>query len=199
MSHQLTFANSEFSNKRRKMCKEIFLSRMDALLPWSQLLEVFESCYPKVGNGRCPYPLETMLRIHCMQQWYAHSDEVMEDTLYEIAFMRLFPHLALYGSIPDRATIMNFRHLVEKHKRARKIIIVVNRWLSDSCILMKQGTLVDATIIEAPNSTKNEDKQRDPELHQTKRGNQWFHGLKGHINVCVDYRRGQNNEQIHYS
>lgn len=95
MSHQLTFADSEFSNKRRKTPKEIFLSRIDALLPWSQLLEVVEPFYPKAGNGRHPYPLETMLRIYCMQKWYALSDEAMEDALYEIASMRLFSHLSL--------------------------------------------------------------------------------------------------------
>ena len=146
MSHQLTFADSEFSNKRRKTRKEIFLSRMDALLPWPQLLEVVEPYYPKAGNGRRPYPLETMLLIHCMQQWYALSDEAMEDALYEIASMRLFAHLSLDGAIPDRTTIMNFRHLLEKHKPARKILKAVNRWLSDSGILMKQGTPVDATV-----------------------------------------------------
>ena len=183
MSHQLTFADSEFSNKRRKTRKEIFLSRIDALLPWPRLLEVVEPYYPKAGNGRRPYPLETMLRIHCMQQWYALSDEAMEDALYEIASIRLFAHLSLDGSIPDRTTIMNFRHLLEKHKLARKILKAVNRWLSDSGILMKQGTLVDATIIEAPSSTKNKDKQRDPEMHQTKKGNQWFYGMKAHIGV----------------
>lgn len=147
MSHQLIFADSEFSRKRRQTRKEIFLSRMDALLPWPQLLDVIEPYYPKVGNGRRPYPLESMLRIHCMQQWYSLSDEAMEDALYEIASMRLFAHLSLDGAIPDRTTIMHFRHLLEKHKLVRKILKAVNRWLSDCGVMMRQGTLVDATII----------------------------------------------------
>ena len=183
MSHQLTFADSEFSSKRRQTRKEIFLSRMDALLPWPQLLDVIEPYYPKAGNGRRPYPLESMLRIHCMQQWYSLSDEAMEDALYEIASMRLFAHLSLDGAIPDRTTIMNFRHLLEKHKLARKILKAVNRWLSDCGVMMRQGTLVDATIIEAPSSTKNKGNQRDPDMHQTKKGNDWHFGMKAHIGV----------------
>ena len=107
MSHQLTFADSEFSSKRRQTRKEIFLSRMDNLLPWSQLLEVIEPFYPKAGNGRRPYALETMFRIHCMQQWYSLGDEAMEDALYEIASMRQFAQLSLDKAIPDRTTIMN--------------------------------------------------------------------------------------------
>ena len=115
--------------------------------------------------------LESMLRIHCMQQWYSLSDQAMEDGLYEIASMRLFPHLSLDGAIPDRTTIMNFRNLLEKHKLARNILKAVNRWLSDCGVMMRQGTLVDATIIEAPSSTKNKSNQRDPDMHQTNKGN----------------------------
>ncbi|WP_026960286.1 IS5/IS1182 family transposase, partial [Aliagarivorans taiwanensis] len=122
MTHQLTFADSEFSSKRRQTRKEKFLSRMNDLLPWVRLTEVIEPVYPKAGNGRRPYPLETMLRIHCMQQWYTLSDGAMEDALYEIASMRLFAQLSLDSAIPDRTTIMNFRHLLEKHQLARKIL-----------------------------------------------------------------------------
>ena len=107
MSQQLTFADSEFSSKRRQTRKEIFLSRMDNLLPWPQLLEVIDPFYPKAGNGRRPYALETMFRIHCMQQWYSLGDEAMEDALYEIASMRQFAQLSLDKAIPDRTTIMN--------------------------------------------------------------------------------------------
>ncbi|EGR2505985.1 TPA: IS5-like element ISVch5 family transposase, partial [Vibrio cholerae] len=155
MSHQLTFADGEFSNKRRQTRKELFLARMEKLLPWSQLLAVIEPFYPKAGNGRRPYPLETMFRIHCMQQWYSLSDEAMEDALYEIASMRLFAHLSLDRAIPDRTTIMNFRHLLEQHQLGRSVFEPINQWLSERGVLMKQGTLVDATIIEAPSSTKN--------------------------------------------
>ncbi|WP_310967272.1 transposase, partial [Klebsiella pneumoniae] len=114
MSHQLTFADSEFSTKRRQTRKEIFLSRMEQILPWQNMVEVIEPFYPKAGNGRRPYPLETMLRIHCMQHWYNLSDGAMEDALYEIASMRLFARLSLDSALPDRTTIMNFRHLLEQ-------------------------------------------------------------------------------------
>ena len=173
MNQQLTFADSEFTSKRRQTRKEIFLSRMDNLLPWSQLLEVIEPFYPKAGNGRRPYALETMFRIHCMQQWYSLGDEAMEDALYEIASMRQFAQLSLDKAIPDRTTIMNFRHLLEKHKLTRQLFKTVNQWLSDCGVMMTQGTLVDATIIEAPSSTKNKKYERDPDMHQTKKGNEW--------------------------
>ena len=114
MSHQLTFADSEFSSKRRQTRKEIFLSRMEQILPWQNMVEVIEPFYPKAGNGRRPYPLETMLRIHCMQHWYNLSDGAIEDALYEIASMRLFARLSLDSALPDRTTIMNFRHLLEQ-------------------------------------------------------------------------------------
>ncbi|AFH94509.1 IS5 family transposase [Providencia stuartii] len=183
MSQQLTFADSEFSSKRRQTRKEKFLSRMDKLLPWPQLLDVIEPVYPKAGNGRRPYSLETMFRIHCLQQWYNLSDEAMEDALFEISSMRLFARLSLDKAIPDRTTIMNFRHLLEKYNLTRKLFKTVNQWLSDCGVMMTQGTLVDATIIEAPSSTKNKDKQRDPDMHQTKKGNQWHFGMKAHIGV----------------
>ena len=147
------------------------------------MLAVIEPVYPKSGNGRRPYPLETMLRIHCIQQWYNLSDGAMEDALYEIASMRLFARLSLDQAIPDRTTIMNFRHLLEQHQLARQLFESINQWLSDAGIMMTQGTLVDATIIEAPSSTKNKRQQRDPEMHQTKKGNQWHFGMKAHIGV----------------
>ena len=181
MSHQLTFADSEFSSKRRQTRKEIFLSRMEHILPWQDMTAVIEPFYPKAGNGRRPYPLETMLRIHCMQHWYNLSDGAMEDALYEIASMRLFARLSLDSALPDRTTIMNFRHLLEQHQLARQLFKTINRWLAEAGVMMTQGTLVDATIIEAPSSTKNKEQQRDPEMHQTKKGNQWHFGMKLHI------------------
>ncbi|MBW3760699.1 IS5 family transposase [Aeromonas jandaei] len=156
---------------------------MEALLPWTIMLEVIEPVYPKAGNGRRPYPLDIMLRIHCVQQWYSLSDGAMEDALYEIASMRLFAKLSLDQAIPDRTTIMNFRHLLEQHRLARQLFDAVNQWLSDAGIMMKQGTLVDATLIEAPCSTKNKRGERDGEMHQTKKGNQWYFGMKAHIDV----------------
>ncbi|WP_414828925.1 IS5 family transposase [Alteromonas sp. H39] len=183
MSQQFIFADSEFSSKRLQTRKEIFLSRMDNLLPWSQLLDVIEPFYPRAGNGRRPYSLESMFRIHCMQQWYILGDEAMEDALYEIAPMRQFAKLSLDKAIPDRTTIMNFRHLLEKHKLTRKLFKTVNQWLSDCGVILTLGTLLDATIIEAPSSTKNKKNKRDPDMHQTKKGNEWHFGMKAHIGV----------------
>jgi len=188
MDHQLTFADSEFNQKRRRTRKEIFLVRMDKLIPWKRLESIIEPHYPKAGNGRRPYPLSTMLRIHCMQQWYSLSDPAMEDALYEIASMRIFAGLSLDKPIPDHTTIMNFRHLLERKKLARKIFKEVNQWLTDAGVLLKEGTLVDATIIEAPTSTKNKSGERDPDMHQTKKGNAWHFGMKAHIGV--DARTG---------
>ena len=188
MDHQLTFADSEFSQKRRKTRKEIFLERMDNLIPWKRLEKIITPHYPKAGKGRRPYPLSSMLRIHCMQNWYSLSDPAMEDALYEIASMRLFAGLSLDRAIPDHTTIMNFRHLLERKGLARKLFKEVNQWLTEAGVLLKEGTLVDATIIEAPTSTKNKAGERDPEMHQTKKGNEWHFGLKAHIGV--DARTG---------
>ncbi|UDC57784.1 IS5 family transposase (plasmid) [Klebsiella quasipneumoniae subsp. quasipneumoniae] len=181
MSHQLTFADSEFSSKRRQTRKEIFLSRMEQILPWQNMVEVIEPFYPKAGNGRRPYPLETMLRIHCMQHWYNLSDGAMEDALYEIASMRLFARLSLDSALPDRTTIMEFRHPVSA--AASFICHCIQDHQSQPVGSVRHddyGTLVDATIIEAPSSTKNKEQQRDPEMHQTKKGNQWHFGMKAH-------------------
>lgn len=188
MNHQLSFADSEYQNKRRQTRKEKFLGRMEMLMPWSRLEALIEPHYPKAGNGRRPYPLATMLRIHCMQQWYNMSDPAMEDALYEITSMRLFSGLSLEGPIPDHTTIMNFRHLLERHGLARQMFEEVNQWLVDAGVLLKEGTLIDATLIEAPSSTKNKANARDPEMHQTKKGNQWYFGMKAHIGV--DARTG---------
>ncbi len=130
------------------------------------IISVIEPYYPKPGNGRRPYLLEVMVRIHYLQQWYSLSNEGMEDSLHEISSMRLFAGLSLDKAIPDRTTIMNFRHLLEKHQLGRAIFTEINNWLTDSGVILKEGTLVDATIIEAPTSTKNKDKQRDPDMHQ---------------------------------
>ncbi|PSL10252.1 IS5 family transposase [Marinobacterium halophilum] len=169
MAQQLTFADSEFSNKRRQTRKEKFLGRMDKLIPCARLEAVIEPHYPKAGNGRRPYPLSTMLRTHCMQPWYNLSDPAMEYALYEIASTRLFARLSLDKAIPDHTTILNFRHLLERHGLARQVFEEVNQWLSEASVLLKEGSLIDATIIEAPSSTKNKMGERDPEMHQTKK------------------------------
>ena len=147
MDHQLSFADSELNNKHRQTRKEKFLGRMEKLISWQRLESVIAPHYPKAGNGLRPYPLSTMLRIHCMQQWYSMSDPAMEDALYEIASMRLFAGLSLDGAIPDHTTIMKFRHLLERYDLSRKIFQEVGTWLSDAGVLVKEGALLDATII----------------------------------------------------
>lgn len=127
MSHQLTFTDSEFNGKRRQTRKERFFARMEALLPWSSMLTVIEQVYPKACKGRHPYPLDTMLCIHSMQQWYNLSDGAMEDSLYEIASMHLFARISLDQAIPDCTTIMNFRHLLEQYQLARQLFEAINQ------------------------------------------------------------------------
>ena len=173
----------DLSLSTKKTRKQELLAQMDLVVPWAALVELITPYYPEGKNGRPPFALEAMLRIHCMQQWYSLSDGAMEDALYEIASMRLFAKLSLDQAIPDRTTIMNFRHLLEQHQLARQLFDAVNLWLSDAGIMMKQGTLVDATLIEAPCSTKNKRGERDGEMHQTKKGNQWYFGMKAHIGV----------------
>ena len=138
------------------------------------------------GRGRHPYPLETMLRVHLMQNWFGLSDPAMEEALYEITPMRVFARLSLTEPIPDETTILNFRHLLEKNELAPEILGRVNAYLARKGLLLKRGSIVDATIIEAPSSTKNAEGERDPEMHQTKKGNQWHFGMKAHIGVDVD-------------
>lgn len=188
MDNQLRFSDCEFNNKRRKTRKEKFLRRMDQLVPWQRLEAVIDPFYPKPGKGRRPYPLSTMLRIHCLQQWYSLSDPAMEDALYEVSSMRMFAGLSLDKPIPDHTTILHFRHLLERHQLGRSILQEINDWLTSAVIILKEGTLVDATIIEAPTSTKNKKGERDPEMHQAKKGNEWHFGMKAHIGV--DARTG---------
>ena len=141
-------------------------------MPWSALVGQIEPHYPKAGPGRYPYRLETMLRIHLMQQWYALSDPAMEEALYEIISMRQFAGLQLSQSIPDETTILNFRHLLQQHGLALKLLEKVNAHLVARGLMMRQGTMVDATIFNAPSSTKNKDSERARETHHTKKGNQ---------------------------
>jgi IS5 family transposase len=187
MSDQLSFSDAEQDTKRKKTRREVFLDEMDKVVPWSELEAVIEPHYPRAGKGRHPYPLRTMLRIHLMQQWYALSDPAMEESLYEIASMRRFARLSLArGTIPDETTILNFRHLLEKHDLANRIFETVRALLVCKGLMLKQGTIVDATIIPAPSSTKNETGTRDPEMHQTKKGNQWHFGMKAHVGSDAD-------------
>lgn len=182
---QMSFSDLEYAGKRKQTRRERFLAEMEQVVPWDGLLALIEAHYPKAGGGRRPYPLETMLRIHLLQNWFSLSDPAMEEALYEITPIRQFARLTLSGPIPEDTTIMNFRHLLEKHQLSQGILEVINSYLHDKGLSLRQGTIVDATIIHAPSSTKNKEGKRDPEMHQTKKGNQYYFGMKAHIGVDV--------------
>lgn len=185
---QTTFASLAFYRKKKRTRRERFLTDMDKVVPWVSLLAAIEPHYPTTGRrGRPPMPLATMLRIYFMQQWYSLSDPAMEDALYEIASMRHFAGLDLTDdAMPDETTILKFRHFLEKHGLTAQMMHIINDTLAQQGLLLKGGTMVDATIIHAPPSTKNREKKRDPEMHQTKRGNQWYFGMKIHVGADVN-------------
>ena len=179
---QMTFADAEYAGKRKQTRKELFLIEMDRVVPWKGLITLIEPHYPKGDGGRPAYPLMAMLRVHLMQNWFGYSDPTMEEALYETTILRQFAGLSL-ERIPDETTILNFRRLLEKHELAAGILGVINGYLGDRGLSLRQGTIVDATLIHAPSSTKNQDGKRDPEMHQAKKGNQWYFGMKAHIGV----------------
>lgn len=179
---QLSFSDAEGQAKRKQTRREKFLAQMDDLLPWKELEQPIKRYYSKSLRGRKPYPLPAMLRIHCMQLFYNLSDPAMEDSLYEIESMRRFAGITI-DTVPDETTILNFRHLLEKHQLGEKLFRKINRHLENKGLSFKEGTIMDATIISAPTSTKNKDGERDPEMHQTKKGNEWHFGMKMHIGV----------------
>ena len=183
--NQISFADAEQAGKRKKTRREIFLAEMEAVVPWKALLKVIEPHYPVAGRGRRPYPLASMLRVHLMQNWFALSDPAMEEALYEITSLRAFAGLDL-AAIPDETTILNFRHMLEASDLAEDIFKQVNAHLARRGLLLKKGSIVDATIIEAPSSTRNSTGERDPEMHQARKGNQWHFGMKAHIGVDAD-------------
>lgn len=179
---QMTFADAEYAGKRKQTRKELFLIEMDRVVPWKGLIALIEPHYPKGEGGRPAYPLMAMLRVHLMQNWFGYSDPAMEEALYETTILRQFSGLSL-EHIPDETTILNFRRLLEKHELASGILAVINGYLGDRGLSLRQGTIVDATLINAPSSTKNKDGKRDPEMHQAKKGNQYYFGMKAHIGV----------------
>ena len=185
---QTTFASLSYVAKKKRTKRELFLEEMDAVVPWSALESVIEPYYPKAGKrGGQPKPLGAMLRIYFMQNWFGLSDPGMEDALYEIESMRRFAGFELIDdALPDETTILNFRHLLEKHQLTAQLMNTINDVLTERGVLLKGGTMVDATLIHAPSSTKNADKARDPEMHQTKKGNQWYFGMKVHVGADVD-------------
>jgi IS5 family transposase len=182
---QMTFADAEYAGKRKQTRKELFLIEMDQVVPWKGLVALIEPHYPKGEGGRPAFPLMAMLRVHLMQNWFGYSDPAMEEALYETTILRQFAGLSL-ERIPDETTILNFRRLLEKNDLAAGILGVINGYLGDRGLSLRQGTIVDATLIHAPSSTKNKEGKRDPEIHQTKKGNQYYFGAKAHIGVDVE-------------
>jgi IS5 family transposase len=180
---QVTFASLAFERKKKQTRRERFLKEMDAVVPWVALLAVIEPHYPRSGRrGRPPMALEVMPRIYFLQQWYALSDPAMEEALYEIESMRRFAGLELTDdALPNETTILKFRHLLEQHGLTAKMMNLINDTLEQRGLPLKGGTMVDAAIIHAAPSTRNKDKARDPDMHQTKKGNQWYFGMKVHV------------------
>ena len=170
------------STKRTR--KREFLDEMERVVPWAALVQVVEPHYPKAKTGRPPFGIETMLRVHYLQQWFALSDPAMEEALHDMPVFREFAKFEDgLQRLPDETTILRFRHLLEKHDLATDMLRVVNDILQAKGLTMKKGTVVDATLIAAPSSTKNAEGLRDPEMHQTKKGKQWYFGMKAHIGV----------------
>ena len=185
---QTSFASAEYASKKRQTRRERFLAEMNAVVPWSRLEALIEPHYPKSGKvGRPPIGVPRMLRMYFLQQWYTLADEALEDALYDSQAMREFIGIDLgRENVPDATTLLKFRRLLEQHDLTAAILAEVNAHLTERGLLMRQGTVVDATIIAAPSSTKNEEGKRDPEMHQAKKGNQWHFGMKMHSGVDAD-------------
>ncbi|MCK5495128.1 MAG: IS5 family transposase [Hyphomicrobiaceae bacterium] len=187
---QKSFAEGTFEKYRKPTRRERFLTEMETVIPWRELCEVIEPFYPKPeGAGRPPVGLERMLRIHFLQHWFNLSDPAVEEALYDSRAMRNFVGIDLgQEPAPDETTICKFRHLLEAHNLGERLFALIGEYLEENGLKVSTGTIVDATIINAPGSTKNLRKERDPEMHQTKKGNQWYFGMKAHIGV--DARSG---------
>jgi transposase, IS5 family len=182
MEQQLSFAQAEYAGKKKTTRRDKFLGEMEAVVPWARLVALITPHYPKGERGRPPVGVERMLRVYFLQQWYGLADEALEDTLYDSQALRGFVGLDLgVEGVPDATTLLSFRHLLERHELTRGLLDEVNAHLTERGLLLRAGTLVDATIIAAPSSTKNQQRARDPEMHQTKKGNQWHFGMKAHI------------------
>ena len=181
---QLTFSATGFERYGKTTRRAAFLSEMERVVPWADMCGLIEPFYPKPGNGRPPYGLERMLRIYFLQQWFNLSDPGVEEALYDSAAMRDFAGIDLgREAAADETTICRFRHLLEAHDLGRRLFEEAHRHLEANGLKVSTGTIVDATIIHAPSSTKNASKTRDPEMHQTRKGNQWSFGMKAHIGV----------------
>ena len=173
------------STKRTR--RREFLDEMDRVVPWSDLVAEIAPFMPEGKRGRPPFPVESLLRIHFMQQWFTLSDPAMEEALHDMPLFRDFAGLGGWDDrLPDESTILRFRHVLEKHKLAERILATVNLLLGAKGLRLRSGTVVDATLISAPSSTKNASGERDPEMHQSKKGQQWFFGMKAHIGVDAE-------------
>ena len=182
MERQLSFAQQEYARKKKTTRHDKFLAEMNQVVPWARLVELIRPHYPTGKRGRPPMGIERMLRVYFLQQWYGLADEALEDTIYDSQAMRNFAGIDLASNpVPDATTLLRFRHLLEAHELTRRIFDEVNALLEERKLLMREGSMVDATIIAAPSSTKNKQGERDPEMHQTKKGNQWYFGMKAHI------------------
>ena len=182
MGNQRTFASLAWNGKGKVTRRERFLGEMDAVIPWSRLVRLIEPHYPKAGQGRQPLGLEKMLRIYFLQQWFNLSDPQAEDAIYDSESMRRFARIELGDEVvPDESTILRFRHLLEQHGLTHAIFDAVADLLEERRLLLRSGTIVDATIIAAPSSTKNASAARDPEMKQTRKGRNWHFGMKLHI------------------
>ncbi len=182
---QGTLAEEGFERYRKPTRREIFLDEMDQIIPWSELTAVIEPFYPAgKGAGRPPIGIERMLRIHFLQHWFNLSDPGVEEALYDSRAMRRFVGIDLGREpVPDETTILKFRHLLERHNLGSQLFVLIGEYLDENGLKVNRGTIVDAAIINAPTSTKNKDNRRDPEMHQTKKGNEWYFGMKAHLGV----------------
>ncbi|HAJ12501.1 MAG TPA: IS5 family transposase [Comamonadaceae bacterium] len=186
---QMSLGENGFERKTKRTRKREFLDEMNLVVPWAELVSLIAPHAPAPGakGGRPPFAVETMLRIHFLQQWFNLSDPAMEEALYDTPMFREFAGLDMgEDHLPDESTILRFRHLLEQHQLSLQILATVNATLAAKGLLLKSGTVVDATLIAAPSSTKNSSGERDPEMHQTKKGNQWHFGMKAHIGVDAD-------------
>ncbi len=185
---QISFASHEFAQKKRVTRREKFLAEMEQVVPWASLEALIEPLYPRDGRvGRQPIGVSRMLRMYFLQQWFGLADEALEDAIYDSQSMREFVGIDLARqAVPDATTLLKFRRLLEKHDLTAKLFEAINAHLSERGLLLREGTMVDATIIAAPASTKNKDHARDPEMHQTKKGNEWHFGMKAHIGADTD-------------
>ncbi len=181
---QTTLSTAGFDRHGKTTRRAAFLAEMNRVVPWSALRALIEPVYPQAGNGRPPVGLERMLRIYFLQNWFNLSDPAVEEALYDSLSMREFVGIDLgREAAPDETTVCKFRHLLEAHDLGKRLFEEVGRHLQNNGMKVSTGTIVDATIINAPSSTKNRDKARDPEMHQTRKGNQWYFGMKAHIGV----------------